>query len=213
MPSWLHFPSWGDIAAWIQARIGLGGPGLAGSGVIGSAISSAKAIKNVATNAYNTASSFVSSIFNRSGPREDSLDNMFSGFRYEPYEGSRKSISQTLDDMSGNCVDGTLAQLYMAGQMGIRAGADFTTWNSHPHMLAVVENRPRDVANHALTGSWNRPPAGPGSDLSGVYFGDGAIRIEGSFIGMEQYKNQIADVARQTFDEVARKRNLYRNGG
>lgn len=86
-----------------------------------------------------------------------------SGFTYQGYNGSRKSISQTIGSMSGNCVDGTLAQVALARSFGIPAEMITTTWNGNPHVYGRINGVDRDIANHALTGSWNPPPAGPDS--------------------------------------------------
>lgn len=125
------------------------------------------------------------------------LDNMFSTFKYEEYEGSRKSISQTLKDMSGNCVDGTFAQVWMAGQLGVPMGMDFTTWNGTPHVLGVTDTgRPRDVANRAITGSWDRPPAGPGDSggYGGVFIAKGAVQIQGDINGIKDAEKTMEKV-------------------
>jgi len=121
---------------------------------------------------------------------------MFSNFRYEPYEGSRKTIAQTLEDMSGNCVDGSFAQVWMAGQLGVPMGLEFTTWNGSPHVLAVDNmGRPRDVANHAITGSWDRPPAGPGDGgRGGVFIQKGAVQIHGDINGIKDAEKTMEKV-------------------
>ena len=92
-----------------------------------------------------------------------SIASGYSGFRYEGYGGSRKSIANTIGNMSGNCVDGTLAQLSLASSFGIPAEMIMTTWNGNPHVYGRINGVDRDIANHALTGSWSRPPAGPNS--------------------------------------------------
>lgn len=84
-----------------------------------------------------------------------------SGFRYRGYTGIGQSLGTTLSTMSGNCVDGTLAQLSLASSFGIPAEMVMTTWNGNPHVYGRINGIDRDVANHALTGSWSRPPAGP----------------------------------------------------
>ena len=86
-----------------------------------------------------------------------------SGFKYRGYTGIGQSIGTTLSTMSGNCVDGTLAQLSLASSFGIPAEMVMTTWNGNPHVYGRINGIDRDIANHALTGSWSRPPAGPSS--------------------------------------------------
>jgi Phage-related protein len=85
------------------------------------------------------------------------------GVRYESYGGSKKPINETLSCLSGNCVDLTLGQLTLAKAFGIPAEMVMTTWNGNPHVYGRINGIDRDVANHALTGSWSRPPAGPSS--------------------------------------------------
>lgn len=222
MPSWLHFPSWNDIAYWIKRRIGLGGPGLAGSGTISSAISAAQSVTQHVVGAAQTVWNWGSSTYHHifGGPRvggvmskaagsnkANALDNFFSNFTYQAYEGSQKSIAQTIKDMSGNCVDGTLAQLWMAGQLGIPAGAEFTTWLGHPHMLGIVEGAPRDVANHALTGSWSHPPAGPGGSNNAVKVIN--LHIEGDVYGLPDFEEKVKGVAGKYIDREIGFANQY----
>ncbi|MCE7700252.1 MAG: hypothetical protein K8E24_015950, partial [Methanobacterium paludis] len=71
-----------------------------------------------------------------SGPRENkrNLKNMFSGFGYEDYEGSKKSIWQTLKDGAANCFDLSLAEMFMAGNMGLNSELVWSTWNGGSHV-------------------------------------------------------------------------------
>ena len=100
--------------------------------------------------------------------------------------------------MSGNCVDGSFAQVWMAGTVrGCLWG-----WSSPhgmvalPHVLAVDDmGRPRDVANHAITGSWDRPPAGPRRRWSwGVFIQKGAVQIHGDINGIKDAEKTMEKV-------------------
>ena len=113
-----------------------------------------------------------------------------SGFRYRGYTGIGQSLGTTLSTMSGNCVDGTLAQLSLASSFGIPAEMVMTTWNGNPHVYGRINGIDRDVANHALTGSWSRPPAGPGSSSN-----SNEPKIELHFhdkvYGMKDFEKQV----------------------
>lgn len=93
--------------------------------------------------------------------------NMASGFTYLPYGGIGQSISQTLSNFAGNCVDGSLAQIALANAWGIPAELIQSTWMGNPHVYARIGGQDRDIANHALTGSWRAPPRGPSGGNGG----------------------------------------------
>ena len=100
------------------------------------------------------------------GPSPSSFISRASGtgsFSYRGYGGSQQSIGTTLSTKSGNCVDGTLAQIAEAEKWGIPASMIYTYWNGNPHVAANIGGQVRDIANHSLTGNWGLPPAfGPG---------------------------------------------------
>ena len=100
------------------------------------------------------------------GPRENrvNLKNFFSGFSYEDYEGSRKTIPQTLQEGRGNCFDLTLAQMFMASQTGLDSEMVWSTWDGGSHVYPIVDGEVQDAAHHALNNSWNAPPKGPAGD-------------------------------------------------
>ena len=186
--SW-HIPSANDILSAIEAHIPKfswpSGPG----GVITGAVHRAESnfSKNMSeiqsqrqqsasnTVSYSQTSSFKDRMNQRwggligrgpAGPRENrvNLKNFFSGFSYEDYEGSRKTIPQTLQDGRGNCFDLTLAQMFMASQTGLDSEMVWSTWNGGSHVYPIVDGEVQDAAHHALNNSWNAPPKGPAGD-------------------------------------------------
>ena len=98
-----------------------------------------------------------------SGPRENkrNLKNMFSGFGYEDYEGSKKSIWQTLKDGAANCFDLSLAEMFMAGNMGLDSELVWSTWNGGSHVYPQIDGEVMDAAHYALNRNWTAPPKGP----------------------------------------------------
>ena len=117
--------------------------------------------------------------------------NMASGFTYLPYGGIGQSISQTLSNFAGNCVDGSLAQIALANAWGIPAELIQSTWMGNPHVYARIGGQDRDIANHALTGSWRAPPRGPSGGNGGNYYDlRGATILDGkSFEKMVEKAN------------------------
>jgi len=111
--------------------------------------------------------------------------NMASGFTYLPYGGIGQSISQTLSNFAGNCVDGSLAQIALANAWGIPAELIQTTWMGNPHVYARIAGQDKDIANHALTGSWRAPPRGPGGS------GSGNIIIQGDVYGYNDFVKKV----------------------
>lgn len=97
-----------------------------------------------------------------------------SGFTYYGYAGVGQSIGTTLASGAGNCVDGSLAQIALATSFGIPSELIQTTWRGNPHVYARIGGQNRDIANHALTGSWNPPPRGPAGGSGGnvIIYGD-----------------------------------------
>ncbi len=177
---WLHFPqiSWGSVAAWIQSKIPPfhwpSGPGGFVSGLVNRATS-------MASNAVTTIKNVTAPYSPWWGPGD---------FTYEGYGGSRKSISETIGCLSGNCVDGTLAQMSIASAFGIPSEMIATTWNGGPHVYARIAGRTRDIANHALTGSWSAPPRGPGG-------AGNMIVIQGDVYGFDDFKRKVEQANNQ----------------
>jgi hypothetical protein len=110
-------------------------------------------------------------------------------FTYEGYGGSQKSISETMNSMSGNCVDGTIAQLTLAEKFGIPAEMIMGTWQGQPHVWARINGRDRDIANYALTGSWSPPAAGP--TLNDPSMGQVNIHVHGDIYGYNDFKRKV----------------------
>jgi len=181
---------------WVRSKLNF-----SGSINVGAMAATAQSTAQALINQYANRSSGPNGLIKHArGPGDKAssfLDNMFSNYRYEDYTGSRKTIAETINDMSGNCVDGAYAQVWMAGQLGIPMGMEFTTWNGNPHVLAVEDTgRPRDIANHAITGSWDRPPAGPGDSggSGGVFIAKGAVQIQGDINGIKDAEKTMEKV-------------------
>ena len=166
--------SWGRVGGWILSKVTgflhlpgnisvdtikswvMGGNSGGGSGGSGGALS--------------TAISVGKKILGFGPPRGplDIASGSSGSFTYKGYGGSRQSIGTTLSTNSGNCVDGTLAQIAEAEKWGIPASMIFTTWNGGPHVAANIGGQVRDIANYSLTGNWGLPPAGPGDKKTGT---------------------------------------------
>ncbi|MCE7699989.1 MAG: transglutaminase-like domain-containing protein, partial [Methanobacterium paludis] len=97
------------------------------------------------------------------GPQEakTTIKNIFSGFGYDDYEGSKKSIAETLNDGHANCFDLTLAEMYMSGQYGLDSEMVWSTWNGGSHVYPKIGGEVMDAAHYALNKSWTAPPKGP----------------------------------------------------
>jgi len=162
-------------------------------------VNTAVSIYKSASNAWNGFKSWLGF----KGPADhssSSFKSRASGFTYQGYTGSRKSISQTIESMSGNCVDGTLAQVALASSFGIPAEIVKTTWNGNPHVYGRINGVDRDIANHALTGSWGRPPAGPGDSNGNVILQKGAIVIESPEYDVTDLEKKIEKVTLKVLD-------------
>lgn len=130
------------------------------------------------------AKTAVSAMTVGGGPGGPGFLNMASGFRYIGYGGMQQSLGQTFASGAGNCVDGTLAQMALADMYGIPAEMIQTTWRGSPHVYARIAGRDRDIANRALTGSWNAPPRGPGGR-------SGAVIIYGDVYGYNDFVRKV----------------------
>jgi len=181
-------------------------------GVISVISSGIKGVWDTVSNLYSMVSrgaqGVVSIVYQLLGgpgaalPRGPTLDSSGAyGVRYESYGGSKKSISETLSCLSGNCVDLTLGQLTLAKAFGIPAEMVYTTWNGTPHVHGRIAGKDRDVANYALTGNWNAPPRGPfENEQKAVIKQEKHYHFEGAnFYGDRDFKNKI----RKVLDEEA----------
>ena len=115
----------------------------------------------------------------------DFINQASGGFQYSGYGGSRQSVMDTIGCMTGNCVDGTLAQMAIASSFGIPSEMVATTWRGNPHVYARIGGLTRDIANHALTGSWNAPPRGPSGP------GGSTIIISGDVYGFDDFARKV----------------------
>ena len=197
LPQKLTFPTYNTIASWIKAKLGWSGPNFNPTKQIASA-KTKMAMHKRGADSTRTAMELVKRASGSAGPNDKykKLDDMFSNFTYENYTGSRKSIAQTLNDESGNCVDSTLAQIYMAGKMGIPMGIEFGTWNGNPHMYGVGPQGVRDVAHKSVSNIWNKPPAGPGD---GNYKENNIVKLifKGPVYGAKQFEKEIVPVIKK----------------
>lgn len=139
------------------------------------------------------------------GPRPSYL-NYASGssFKYEGYGGHQKSISDTIGCMSGNCVDGTLAQLALANSFGIPAEMVESTWGNSPHVYAKIGGQTRDLANRAITGSWDAPPRGPSDSSAGDTYNI-PVTIQGDVYGVHDLDKKIQNGVSTALTKKTRK--------
>lgn len=173
----------------------------------------AKAVSSIKRSVYSGAKNAwrgVTSWLGFKGPAGPSTSSSFtpraSGFTYQGYSGSRQSIAETMNCMSGNCVDGTLAQVALAQSFGIPAKMIATTWNGNPHVYGRINGVDRDIANHALTGSWSAPPAGPGESNTAKEI---HLHIKGDVYGLPDFENKVKGVAEKYLDREIGFANQY----
>ena len=90
-------------------------------------------------------------------------------------------------------MDGSLAQIALANMWGIPAELIQTTWMGNPHVYARIAGQDRDIANHALTGSWRAPPRGPRGNSGGnTYIVQGDVYGYNDFVKkVEKANNRI----------------------
>jgi len=136
------------------------------------------------------------------------------GLEYLGYPGHGKDPMAALDS-GGNCFDMTLGLMQIAsGLFGLPSEMVWGTWGGNSHVWLKAGNKEYDPSMRALSSSYNPPPSGPGDSSSGgVHFHEGAIQIQGSFIGMEDYKEQMKEVAKSTMEEAVKRKNRTRFGG
>jgi hypothetical protein len=135
------------------------------------------------------------------------------GLEYMAYEGHLKDPIDAVFD-GGNCFDTTLGLMGMIeGLFGVPTEMVWGTYDGMSHVWLRAGGVDYDPTRRALANTYSPPPQGPGNAGSGgVHFHEGAIQLGGTFIGMEEYKKQIKDYAKQAFDEEARRDKKYRFG-
>lgn len=172
---WLHFPeiSFSSIGGWISSKIGsLHFPSISAGTIYGwikGRITGTLNFSAIQSRVGSAAAAAVARV--TKGPAGPSSLLYASGntnFTYQGYGGIGQSIDTTLNSMTGNCVDGTLAQGYLANFFGIPFRMVETTWQGNPHVYGQANFGggwvDRDIANKALTNNWSRPPAGPNNN-------------------------------------------------
>ncbi len=157
-----------------------------------------KYVKPIVQKVKNAWNGFKSWLGFKGPADHSSFISRASGFTYQGYTGSRKTISQTMDNMSGNCVDGTLAQVALASSFGIPAEMVMATWNGNPHVYGRINGVDRDIANHALTGNWSRPPAGPKNSDNAIP--EGYVVVDGPVYNIKDLQKEIEKITLKVLD-------------
>jgi len=134
------------------------------------------------------------------------------GLEYMAYGGHLKDPIDAVFD-GGNCFDTTLGLMGMInGLFGVPTEMVWGTYDGMSHVWLRANGVDYDPTRRALANTYTPPPQGPGNTGGGVHFHEGAIQIGGPFVGMDEYKKQIKDIAKTAFDEEARRVKTYQFG-
>lgn len=193
-------------------RFGLGG-GLSNGVWDGTSIPHTWAV--IGGQPFDMAAKLIRGFWNPpSGPAGDFAQFMTDigpALEYVGYGGHLMNPLTALDS-GGNCFDMTLGIMDVASTLfGLPSEMMWGTYDGNSHVWARIANRDYDLSRRALAGTYSPPPQGPGSSKKdgGIHFHEGAIKLEGTFVGMEHYKKEIKRYANEAMEEAADKYNMY----
>lgn len=134
---------------------------------------------------------------------------LIGGTHYQFYYNGAKSNEQALRDRAFNCWDGAEILIDLAKGLGLNASMGHGTWNGIGHVWAVVNGKPFDTTAFQHGHGWTSPSvrgyAGGGSGTNALNKSNLKIELnfEGAtFIGMDDVKRQMTDVANDVFTKV-----------
>jgi hypothetical protein len=135
------------------------------------------------------------------------------GLEYEGYGGHGKDPFTAIED-KGNCFDMTLGFMDIANTLfGLPTEMVWGNYEGNSHVWLKAGGREYDPTRRALASTYTPPPQGPGDSTGGVHFHEGAIQLNGPFVGMEQYKEEIKAIAKEAMNQSAKRIKRRQFGG
>lgn len=128
---------------------------------------------------------------------------LISPTRYDYYYNGRYSDREALQRKAFNCFDGAEIMIDLARSMNLPARMGHTMWGNDGHAYAVVANSIFDTTAMQKYRSWRAPGinySGPGHSTKSETKKVVQFKISGNtFIGMEDFKAMMKDVAEEVF--------------